>query len=250
MTIADGVQSPATYYSSIRDSASVATWGQLRWESSGSVQLFTRSGNTAEPDDSWSPWSAPYKDSAGENITSPPARYLQWKAELTSSADPARLTSLTVAYLPRNNRPSVTSITVHPPGVVFQKPFANEDGAIAGLDERVADSRRPPGDNGPTPPPPGRRMFQKGLQTLAWRAEDADNDRLLFTLQYRREGETAWQDLRADLSDTIFVWDTSSMADGRYALRVTASDAAACASVATPWPPGPGTGMPHLCSNR
>ncbi|HET9368956.1 MAG TPA: two-component regulator propeller domain-containing protein [Vicinamibacterales bacterium] len=224
VTIADGVQSPATYYSSIRDSASVATWGQLRWESSGSTQLFTRSGNTAEPDDSWSPWSTPYKNSAGENITSPPARYLQWKAELTSSAAPARLTSVTVAYLPRNNRPSVTSITVHPPGVVFQKPFANEDGAIAGLDERVADSRRPPGDNGPTPPPPGRRMFQKGLQTLAWKAEDADNDRLLFTLQYRRDGETAWQDLRADLSDTIFVWDTSSMTDGRYALRVLASD--------------------------
>jgi hypothetical protein len=67
-------------------------------------------------------------------------------------------------------------------------------------------------------------MFQKGLQTLAWKAEDGDDDRLLFTLQYRREGDTAWQDLRSELSDTIFVWDTSSMADGRYAVRVLASD--------------------------
>ena len=37
-------------------------------------------------------------------------------------------------------------------------------------------------------------MFQKGLQTLAWKAEDADADRLTYTLQYRREGETTWRD--------------------------------------------------------
>ena len=105
------------------------------------------------------------------------------------------LTSVTVAYLPRNTRPVVTSVTVHPPGVVFQRPFSSEDGAIAGLDDAIADARRPPGDPGPPPPAPGRRMFQKGLQTIAWKAEDADTDRLSYTLQYRREGETAWREL-------------------------------------------------------
>ena len=42
----------------------------------------------------------------------------------TSTAAPT-LTSLSSAYLPRNIRPQVVSITVHPPGVVFQKPFSS-----------------------------------------------------------------------------------------------------------------------------
>jgi hypothetical protein len=70
-------------------------------------------------------------------------------------------------------------------------------------------------------------MFQKGLQTLAWRAEDSDSDRLDFTLQYRREGETDWRALRSGLTDSIFVWDTTTVADGRYVIRVQASDKAA-----------------------
>jgi hypothetical protein len=190
------------------------------------VALFTRSGNTERPDDSWSEWAGPYSRREGEAIKSPPARFLQWRAVLTrASAPPApSLTSVTVAYLGRNNRPVVTSVTVHPPGVVFQRPFSAEDGAIAGLDDLTADARRPPGDAGPPPPPPGRRMYQKGLQTLAWKAEDADSDRLTYSLQYRREGDQTWHTLRGGLSDAIAVWDTSTVADGRYIVRIAASD--------------------------
>jgi hypothetical protein len=70
-------------------------------------------------------------------------------------------------------------------------------------------------------------MFQKGLQTLVWKGEDPDADRLVYSLQYRREGETAWRDLRTSLLDTIFVWDTTTVPDGRYLVRVVASDSAA-----------------------
>ena len=217
-------QSPATLISAVRDSRSIATWGLIRWESSEAVQLFSRSGNTETPDDSWADWSGPYSTRTGEPIKSPPARFVQWKAVLPRTNDgAARLTSVTVAYLPRNSRPAVSSITVHPPGVVFQKPFSSDDGAIAGLDEAIADARRPPGDP-QQPPPPGRRMFQRGLQTIAWKAEDADADRLSYTLHYRREGETEWRELRQGLLDPLFVWDTTSVADGRYVVRIAASD--------------------------
>jgi len=161
-------------------------------------------------------------------IQSPPARFLQWKAVLaTAGPSPApRLTSVTTAYLTRNSRPVVASITIHPPGVVFQRPFTGEDGAIAGLDDATADARKPPGGdpNAPAVPPLGRRMFQKGLQTIAWKSDDADGDRLSYTLLYRREGETAWHELKSDLSDSILVWDTTSVADGRYTIKVVASD--------------------------
>lgn len=226
VAIGTGVQSPSRYLSAIRDTRTVATWGLVRWDASGSVRLSTRSGNTAEPDDSWSPWSDAYNRGAGELITSPAARYLQWRAELTAGPSvPPRLESVTVAYLARNQRPVVSEVTVHPPGVVFQRPFANEEGAVAGLDPAVADARRPPGDGAPPTPPPGRRMFQKGLQTIMWKAEDADDVRLTYTLEYRPDGASGWQVLRQDLADPIYVWDTTAVADGRYVVRVSASDA-------------------------
>ena len=226
MSPGTGEQATATYLSGVRDTKSVATWGLIRWEAAGQVSLYTRSGNTERPDDSWSDWAGPYARREGEPIKSPAARFLQWRAVLTRPSAPPvpALTSVTVAYLARNSRPVVSSVTVHPPGVVFQRPFSADDGAIAGLDDLTADARRPPGDAGPPTPPPGRRMYQKGLQTLVWRAEDADGDRLTYMLQYRREGEQTWHTLRGDLSDPIVVWDTSTVADGRYVLRVTASD--------------------------
>jgi sugar lactone lactonase YvrE len=185
-----GDASAATYTSQVRDSKSIAAWGLLRWEATGPVTLFTRSGNTEIPDDSWSDWSGPYASRQGEAIKSPAARFIQWKTVIGRPADGtlAQLTSVTVAYLSRNTRPVVSAITIHPPGVVFQRPFSSEEGAIAGMDDLTADARRPPGDPGPPTPSPGRRMFQKGLQTLAWKADDADGDRLTYTLQYRGEG--------------------------------------------------------------
>jgi hypothetical protein len=136
------------------------------------------------------------------------------------------VTSVTVAYLARNLRPIVSEITVHPPGVVFQRPFSSEEGAIAGLDETIADARRPPGgDPAAGTPTMGRRMFSRGLQTIGWKAEDPDADRLQFSLHYRREGEDTWRLLRDQLTDPLFVWDTTSVPDGRYLIRVTASDA-------------------------
>lgn len=225
------VSSAGTYISPARDAKVTAAWGSIRWESTGGVSVYTRTGNTDRPDDSWSDWAGPYATSAGSAITSPAARYLQWKAVFAAgSAAPsasagASLTSVSVGYLPSNMRPVVTSITVHPAGSVFQKPFG-EDGAIAGMDDADVQARRAQQGEGPAPAPAlGRRMFQKGLQTISWRAEDADSDRLVYTLSYRREGEGEWHPLRDSMVDALTVWDTTTVPDGRYSLRVTAADA-------------------------
>lgn len=222
-------QSPATYVAPVRDTKSASSWGTIRWEATGKVTLSTRSGNTEKPDETWSEWSAAYATKAGESIQSPPARFLQWRAVLTTDTNqPApQLTSVTAAYLTRNTRPAVATITVHPPGVVFQRPFSSDDSAIAGLDDATAEARRPPpADASATSAAPalGKRMFQKGLQTIVWKGEDADGDRLSYSLSYRREGETTWQDLKTGLLDAIFVWDTATVADGRYLVRIVASD--------------------------
>ena len=125
-----------TCTSDVRDAQAVATWGAVKWQGTvptgTRVEISTRSGNTRTPDETWSDWSSAYSDAAGSPIVSPRARYLQWRAVLTASRDQAPiLTSVTAAYLPRNSRPRVASITIHPPGTVFQRPFPTGDPEIA-----------------------------------------------------------------------------------------------------------------------
>jgi sugar lactone lactonase YvrE len=224
-----------SYESDVRDAGTVASWGVIRWRATaraGQVQLLTRSGNTATPDETWSAWSKPYSSADGEQIGSPNARYLQWRAVLTAESAPSPvLTSVTAAYLPRNLRPEVASITVHPAGTVFQRPFSSSELEIAGFEDNTSDGRTPAQSqtsaSGPlTPAPPlGRRIYQKGLQTIVWKAEDSNGDRLQYDVSYRREGETAWKVLKRGMWDPIFVWDTTSVPDGTYMVRITASDA-------------------------
>lgn len=225
------------YDSDVRDAGTVATWGVIRWRATarpGQIELFTRSGNTATPDETWSQWSKPYTNADGEQMMSPNARYLQWRVVLTSDgATSPILTSVTSAYMPRNLRPEVASITVHPAGVVFQRPFSTGEMEIAGFEENTSDGRpntQSPSVGGPSssqnpPPALGRRIYQKGLQTFVWKAEDGNDDRLQYDVFYRREGETAWKALKRSLWDAIFVWDTTSVPDGTYILKISASDA-------------------------
>ena len=245
-----GAARRGTYESDVRDAGTVASWGVIRWRANGraaGVEIATRSGNTATPDETWSGWSKPYAEAKGEQITSPNARYLQWRAVLTGegsttssgnggrAADPASpvLTSVTAAYLPRNLRPEVSAITVHPPGTVFQRPFSTGEMEIAGFEENTSDGRQP-AQSPPAPgaaaaqsaqAPLGRRIYQKGLQTFVWKAEDQNEDRLQYDVSYRREGETGWRVLRRAIWDPIFVWDTTSVPDGTYVMKVSASDA-------------------------
>jgi hypothetical protein len=220
-----------SYVSDVRDTTTVATWGTVRWQATlpagTAIALHTRTGNTRTPDATWSAWSGPLTTALGSRIESPKARYLQWKAVLTGAngASPV-LTSVSAAYLPRNTRPLVDSVTVHPPGVVFQRPFPTGDPELAGVDGGADPRAAAPGTPsiGQTL---GRRTFQKSLQTFVWSARDTDGDRLQYALAYRREGDRTWTVLKGGLSDDVFTWDTTTVPDGTYVIKVAASDAAA-----------------------
>ena len=222
-----------TYESDVKDARVVSSWGTIAWRATSPagtrVEVQTRSGNTRTPDEAWSEWSASYADANGSRISSPNARYLQWRAILTGKGETPVLTSVSAAYLQRNIRPDVASITVHPPGVVFQKPFSSGEAEIAGfnaetMERRVANQANSTGAGGPGAPTLGRRTYQKGLQTLIWKAEDDNGDELTYDVLYRREGETTWKTLATALTDTILVWDTSSAPNGAYVVKIVASD--------------------------
>jgi sugar lactone lactonase YvrE len=218
-----------TYTSDVRDAQTVATWGTIKWQEGpggGRVEISTRSGNTRTPDETWSDWAPAYTDRDGSPISSPRARYLQWRAILTATrGESPLLTSVTAAYLPRNLRPRVTSITIHPPGTVFQRPFPT-DPEIAGFEGDLPERRAAAAQGVGTASPPslGRRSYQKGLLTFVWRAEDDNRDDLTYEVLYRREGETSWKPLKRGMTEAILVWDTSSVPNGRYFARIVASD--------------------------
>ena len=208
-----------TYESEVRDAGTVATWGTLSWRGAtpggSTIELSTRSGNTAIPNDTWSEWSAPYRAPTGAQVTSPNARYLQWRASLSAGDASPVLTSVTAAYLPRNLRPEVTRLTVHQPGTVFQQAFSTGDPPLAGLDEDDQTAR-----TGSL----GRQSYRKGIQTFVWQANDQNGDPLEYTVSYQQEGAVEWRALRSKLRDTVFAWDTSTVPDGAYRVRITASD--------------------------
>jgi len=222
-----------TYESGANDAEMLATWGSLRWRGTipkdSRIELSTRSGNTETPDETWSVWSGAYSAAEGSPITSPKARYLQWRAVLTGKGEGPVLTSVTAAYLQRNLRPIVRSITVYPPGIVFQKPFTTGEPELAGFgdqttpDRKLTNAAQTP-QASPSSPALGRRTYQKNLQTFVWRADDENDDDLRYDVLYRREGVTEWTPLRRGVDDPIFVWDTTTVPNGTYFVRIVASD--------------------------
>jgi len=221
-----------TYESETRDAQMVSTWGAISWRGTAGggnkIELYTRSGNTETPDDTWSVWSAAYTNADGSPITSPKARYLQWRAVLTGRGDGPVLTSVTAAYLQRNLRPVVRSITVHPAGIVFQKPFSTGDPDLAGFEDQSTPERKLAAQASAQSAGSsslGRRTYQKGLQTLQWKADDENDDDLTYDVLYRREGETAWKTLRKTVTESILVWDTTTIPNGTYFVKIVASDA-------------------------
>lgn len=220
-----------TYTSEVRDAQTFATWGAVKWQALApagtKVEIATRSGNTRTPDETWSEWSPAYTAPEGSPIVSPRARYLQWRAILTPSAtETPLLTSVTAAYLPRNTRPRVTAVNIQAPGTVFQRPFPTGEPDLAGFDGDTPGRRALAQAAGTSAGPSlGRRAYERGLLTFVWRAEDDNRDDLVYEVLYRREGDAAWKSLRKGLADPILVWDTSSVPDGRYLLKVIASDA-------------------------
>jgi hypothetical protein len=88
-----GVGGPdAVWTSKVLDSGIRARFGRMEWQSTGTISISTRSGNTKEPDDTWSPWSRELE--AAGKVDSPPARYLQVRARFAKDPRPCSPTSI------------------------------------------------------------------------------------------------------------------------------------------------------------
>ncbi|MGA9995000.1 MAG: hypothetical protein WBP93_06280 [Pyrinomonadaceae bacterium] len=219
---ASDVESEGTYESPVRDAKLVATWGRIWWRGRGQVELQTRTGNGARPDATWSEWSAPYRDPNGTQVTSPRARYIQWRAVLranTQGGADALMEDVSVAYLPRNVGPEILSITTLPIGVGLQQLVQ------VPTDPNVESSGLDPGLFGAVAVAPPRRLYQRGARSLQWQAEDRNGDTLEYAVYYRSLSETAFHLLKDKLRDNFYTVDGAALADGRYVFKIVATDA-------------------------
>jgi hypothetical protein len=200
-------QGDASYLSKVFDGDGFSTWGRLRWTGSPNLAFETRSGNTAKPDKTWTAWKkldnlAQAGGEAEGRVASPGARYLQYRATF-----PGRGTSLkevTLFYLPQNQRPRVTDVTLADAGGGGSQ-RAEAGGAAAGAAAARAHST---------------------VLKLRWKVDNADGDDVIYRLAYRQESEPVWRPLGGPepLAKPEFDWNTDSVPDGRYVVRVWASD--------------------------
>src|SRR5262249_18729230 len=66
-------------------------------------------------------------------------------------------------------------------------------------------------------------VWARGMRTVQWKGSDPNGDVLHYKVECRHE-DGAWIELGDDLEATAFTWDTNALPDGRYRLRVTATD--------------------------
>ena len=221
MRFGAGTVKEGSYESPVRDAKLVASWGKIWWRSTGAIELQTRSGNSERPDMSWSDWSPSYTDAGGAQISSPKARFIQWRAILKNSAAnrvEASLDDVSLAYLPRNVAPEVLAITVLPAGVALQPQVQMQ------IDPNIEASGLDASLFGVVAQAPPRRLFQRGARSLQWQAEDRNGDTLEYAVYYRALNETSFRLLKDHIRETFYTVDGASLADGRYVFRVVASD--------------------------
>jgi hypothetical protein len=210
-----------TFESPVRDAKLTASWGRIWWRGAGNVEIQTRSGNGERPDATWSDWSTAYRSPDGNQISSPRARFIQWRATVRAGSPgaPSSVEDVSVAYLPRNVAPEVLSITALPIGVGLQQIVQ------VGVDPNVESSGLDPSVFGPVAQVPPRRFYQRGARSFQWQAEDRNSDTLEYAIYYRALNEQTFRLLKDKLRDNFYTIDGATLADGRYIIKVVASDA-------------------------
>ena len=215
------------FLSPVLDARTVSSWGRITWEaelpSATVLQLQTRSGNSNEPSSTWSDWSPPYQKAEGEQVLSPKARYLQFRALFKTTAGrlSPKLNKVELYYLPANLAPAITRVEFLPPNDVFLEPPQSGD-IIWGSKESLADDQEE--EDFVRGLSSIKKSKRKGYRTLIWVAEDENEDRLLYSIYSRREDESQWRLLEKDWKDMIYAFDTIVLPDGFYVFKVVASD--------------------------
>jgi hypothetical protein len=212
------------YTSRVYDAKLMSFWGNIEWRGdlpSGTViQLQTRTGNSSQPSATWSNWSPPYKKENGEQILNPDARYLQFKIlfKTNSGNISPSVQRVIIFYMQHNKAPAIEKINILPPNTVFIEPPSGEEKIWGLASDSVEDEDSKKSFTG------AKKVQRKGYQTFIWQADDQNNDTLIYSIYIKKTDEKNWRILKDNWSEEIFTFDTLSLPDGEYLIKVKASD--------------------------
>lgn len=202
--------SQGTYTSAVLDAIQVSRFGKMQMRgilpTGTSLKVSTHTGNVETPDGAgWSKWTEALPATQYFQIKSPNARFLQYRL-FFGSDDAGKFTPVVrhidVAYQLPNLAPQVRAVRI--------SISSKQTDAQTAADATAATYK------------PGR-----GLLTAQWDASDPNNDPLLYSVYYRMGAVGKWILIKDKLTDTQLDWDTRTVQDGQYVLKVQASDAAA-----------------------
>lgn len=238
--IASEVGPAGTYTSAALDTGQTSRFGSFRFRGEvppgASIRFSFRSGFSAEPDRTWSPWSEAREGTEVQLAGVPKGRYVQWRAEFKAAprgdAPSPRLYAAELSYRQDNLRPKIDLLAALGPGQVlvpsnfnpsnqvYEPVHPNRDGIFTTLPDSTSDDITGGGRT--------KTLWKKGYQTLRWAASDPNQEPLTYELAFRpAESEGAWRKVAGGLKDDYYSFDATALPDGVYRFRLTASDAQA-----------------------
>lgn len=188
--LGDDYAGQGVYDSPLIDAGQPAQWGRLRIEgdlgSDCRVLVSARTGNVNDADSStFSPWTEPVEIEDLAELEVPLGRFLQYR--------------LTLSCPGRDHSPVIRQVAV--------------SGVVPNLAPQVTSVEAARAE------PP-----RSAVVNVSWEAEDANDDKLIYSVEYRRPDWGVWVSAAEQIEETTFEWDTRTVADGRYELRITAND--------------------------
>ena len=213
------------YISPVHNAETSVQWGRIRIQSDipggTSVKIQTRSGNTEEPDKTWSEWT---KEEEIKNeqalISCPVARFYQYKLNLSGrdAKTYPLVKKVESYYAPPNRAPIIENLEVASP----------------------TKKKRPP--KPPTKPKPGKNSKNNSQGSnpasaidakansnpkkvkITWKVTDPEDDQLRYSLFFKGEKETVWKKIEDKLEKNTYEFSTDALPDGRYRIKLIASD--------------------------
>lgn len=182
--------SKGTFSSDLIDAGQPAMWGKLQIDAdipaACRVLMSARSGNVKDPNDpTFSPWTKEVEVTEATQLTCPLGRFCQYKLIL-ETAD-------------AGETPVIREIAV--PHLVPNLPPR-----VLSVTAAKGDKKKP------------------GQFQITYKAEDDNKDTLIYKIEFRKLGRANWIKLEDEFEKTKFEWDTKTIEDGRYEVRVTAGD--------------------------
>lgn len=183
--------SEGTYVSELIDAEQPAQWGKIQLDADVSpgckIMVSSRSGNVKDINDpTFSKWTEPLEVTGPMQLTCPLGRFCQYKLILQSSGGVKTplIREIAVASTIPNLAPKVEAVTI----------------------TRL------------------QTASSKGTARITFRASDDNGDKLIYKIDFRKVGRTNWIELKNDLETATYDWNGNTVEDGRYEIRITASD--------------------------